>query len=68
MPLTDLQKRILRADAANRDPENYVAGGAVLNVDTDRFSDDIDPFPTGRRTWTAWRIGTGIRCGRQVFP
>ncbi len=44
MPLTDLQKRILRAVAANRDPENYVAGGAVLNVDTDRFSDDIDLF------------------------
>lgn len=44
MPLTDLQKRILRAVAANRDPGNYVAGGAVLNVDTDRFSDDIDPF------------------------
>ncbi len=44
MPLTELQKRILRAVAANRDPENNVAGGAVLNVDTDRFSDDIDPF------------------------
>ncbi len=48
MPLTDLQKRILRADAANRDPENYVAGGAVLNVDTDRLSDDIDPFSDGK--------------------
>ena len=44
MPLTDLQKRILKAVAANRDPENYVAGGAVLNVNTDRFSDDIDLF------------------------
>ncbi len=44
MPLTDLQKRVLRAVATNRDPGNYVAGGAVINVDTDRFSDDIDLF------------------------
>ena len=44
MPLTDLQKRILKAVAANRDPENYVAGRAVLDVNTDRFSDDIDLF------------------------
>lgn len=44
MPLTDLQKRILRAVATNRDPENYVAGGAVLNVNTDRYSDEIDLF------------------------
>ncbi len=45
MPLTDLQKRVLEAVADNRDPENYVAGGTVLNVDTDRYSDDIDLFP-----------------------
>ena len=44
MPLTDLQKRILKAVAANRDQENYVAGGAVLKVNTDRFSDGIDLF------------------------
>lgn len=44
MPLTDLQKRILKAVAANRNPDNHEAGGAVLNVNTDRFSDDIDPF------------------------
>ena len=44
MPLTDLQKRILRAVAANRDPENYVAGGAVLDADTDRISNDIYLF------------------------
>ena len=44
MPLTDLQKRILKAVASNRGPENYVAGGAVLNLNTDRSSDDIVHF------------------------
>lgn len=46
MPLTALQHKLLRILAANRTPDSYVAGGAVLNADDQaaRFSADIDLF------------------------
>ena len=44
MPLSKLQRRILRLLAAHRDPESYVAGSTPLFRATGRFSDDIDIF------------------------
>ena len=44
MPLSSLQSAILLALAAHRNPESYVAGGAVLNRDGPRISQDIDIF------------------------
>lgn len=46
MPLTELQREILRLLAENRNPDSYVAGGIVLNQtrETPRFSRDIDVF------------------------
>jgi hypothetical protein len=44
MALSDLQKRVLRVLAANRSDESYMAGGAVLNRDRPRLSDDFDVF------------------------
>src|SRR6516164_8499287 len=46
MPLTEYQRRILVLLAKNRDPNSYVAGGAVVNrlPDSPRFSEDIDIF------------------------
>lgn len=44
MALTDLQKRIMRRLAANRSATSYLAGGAILNIDWPRQSDDVDIF------------------------
>jgi hypothetical protein len=44
VPLSKLQTDVLRLLASHRDPESYVAGGAPLNRDRGRFSDDIDIF------------------------
>ncbi len=44
MSLTDLQRRVLVAIAQNRDGRSYVAGGAALNRDWPRISDDLDIF------------------------
>lgn len=44
MPLSEVQAAILRVLAAHRSPESYVAGGAVLNADGPRLSEDIDIF------------------------
>ena len=44
MALTDLQKRIMRRLSRNRSETSYLAGGAVLNLDWPRRSDDIDIF------------------------
>ena len=44
MPLSELQRDILRLPAAHRNPESYVAGSVPLNRDGPRFSDDIDIF------------------------
>ncbi len=44
MPLTKLQSEVLRALAAQRSPDSYIAGGIALNHDGPRFSRDIDIF------------------------
>ena len=44
VPLTRLQVHALRALAAQRSPDSYVAGGVALNRAGPRFSDDIDLF------------------------
>jgi hypothetical protein len=44
MPLTRLQQRTVTLLAAHRNPESYVAGGAVLQVEGIRLSKDLDIF------------------------
>jgi hypothetical protein len=44
MPLTSLQRKLLRIIAHNRTPQSYVAGGSVMNADDIRYSADIDLF------------------------
>lgn len=46
MPLTDSQKGVARLLAAHRNPESYVAGGAVINRGPEglRVSDDLAIF------------------------
>ena len=44
MPLSDLQREILRLLAAHRNPDSYVAGSTPLHRDGPRFSGDIDIF------------------------
>lgn len=46
MPLTELQKRILKTLASRRSPESYLAGATVVHRanDSPRFSQDIDFF------------------------
>lgn len=46
MPITQLQSRALRAIAANRSPESYLAGATVLHRadETPRYSLDVDLF------------------------
>jgi hypothetical protein len=44
MALTDLQMRIMQRLAANRSETSYLAGGAILNLNWPRRSDDIDIF------------------------
>ena len=44
MPLFKIQSDILRLLASHRDPESYVAGSTPLNLNTPRFSGDIDIF------------------------
>jgi hypothetical protein len=46
LPLTDLQKRVLRLLAANRSPGSHLAGGAAIHRSEKslRFSGDLDYF------------------------
>jgi hypothetical protein len=44
MALTELQRAVLRILASNRSETSYMAGGAVLNRDWPRLSDDFDIF------------------------
>lgn len=44
MTLTDLQRMVLSVIARNRDSRSYIAGGAALNRDRPRISDDLDVF------------------------
>jgi hypothetical protein len=44
VPLSNLQRDILRTLAAQRNPESYIAGSTPLHRDGPRFSGDIDIF------------------------
>jgi hypothetical protein len=44
VPLSQFQGRVLQLIAANRNPDSYFAGGAVINAAGPRFSDDFDVF------------------------
>jgi len=44
MPLTDLQRRVVEILGPFRTQHNYAAGGAVLNLEWPRQSDDVDIF------------------------
>ncbi len=44
MPLSELQRAILRAIAGQRSPESFVAGSTPLHRDGPRFSGAIDIF------------------------
>ena len=44
VPLSKIQTDILHLLAAHRDPESYVAGSTPLNLNSPRFSSDIDVF------------------------
>jgi hypothetical protein len=46
MPISDIQAKVLRLIAANRSPENYLAGATVIHraATTPRFSQDLDFF------------------------
>ena len=44
MPLSSLQRRVLAAIAAQRDPESYIGGGAALHRQGIRGSSDSDVF------------------------
>jgi hypothetical protein len=44
VPLSNLQREILRTLAAQRNPESYIAGSSPLHRDGPRFSGDIDIF------------------------
>lgn len=44
MALSEVQRQAMRCLAANRSESSYAAGGAVLNRDWPRQSDDIDIF------------------------
>lgn len=48
MPLTGLQRRVLRTLRPFRTEHSYVAGGAALNHDWPRLSDDTDIFSDQR--------------------
>ena len=44
MPLSKIRADVLRHLAAYRDPESYVAGATPLNLNSSRYSSDIDMF------------------------
>lgn len=60
MPLTSLQRQLLRIIAHNRTPQSYVAGGSVMNADDGRYSDDIDLFSDRIEALTA-AIGSDVK-------
>lgn len=47
MPLTEIQQRVIAVLKPFRTPHNYVAGGAALNSNWSRLSDDLDIFHDG---------------------
>ncbi len=44
VPLSKIQSDVLSLIAAHRDPESYVAGGTPINLNSPRYSSDIDVF------------------------
>lgn len=44
MPLTKIQRDVLRLLAAQRDPESFIGGSIPINRNTLRYSGDIDVF------------------------
>ena len=62
MPLTKLQSEVLRALAAQRSPDSYIAGGIALNHDGPRFSRDIDIFQDSQQ-----RLEAALLLYRQAF-
>jgi hypothetical protein len=44
VPLSNLQRAVLRALAAQRNPDSYIAGSTPLHRDGPRYSGDIDIF------------------------
>ena len=44
MPIGKFQSEVLRALAAQRSPDSYIAGGVAINREGPRFSGDIDIF------------------------
>jgi hypothetical protein len=44
VPIHKFQSDVLRALAAQRNPESYIAGGVAINREGPRFSEDIDIF------------------------
>jgi hypothetical protein len=44
VPISRFQSEVLRLLAAQRGPDNYIAGGIAINRDGPRFSADIDVF------------------------
>ena len=48
MPLTDLQRMVIRVLRPFRTRHDYVGGGAALNQDWPRLSDDMDIFHDDR--------------------
>jgi hypothetical protein len=57
VPLSKIQKEILRLLAGRRNPESYVAGAVPLNRDGPRFSDDIDIFHDREESVAAAAVG-----------
>ena len=51
VPVSELQRRILREIAANRSPDSCLAGATVRHQadDSPRFSQDLDPMPAVNR-------------------
>ena len=67
MPLSSLQQAILLALAAQRNPESYVAGGAVLNRDGPRISQDIDIFHDREASVAAAALADAATLEAQAF-
>ncbi len=65
MPLSSFQSDVLRALAAQRSPDSYIAGGVAINRDGPRYSADIDIFHNSEaRLETAADAGFGVEWGR----
>jgi hypothetical protein len=64
VPLTDLQRTVLRLLAQNRGPDSYLAGGAALHFspNSQRFSNDLDFFHDSEE-----RVATAFAADAEVL-